>query len=58
VPLLFIVVYSFWLARATGADTAGFFLDNWQEALTDRFYRDILLNTLEDRRRSPLSSAR
>jgi spermidine/putrescine transport system permease protein len=25
VPLLFIVVYSFWLRTATGADTPGFF---------------------------------
>lgn len=46
VPLMFIVVYSFWLRTATGADQAGFFLDNWHEALTDRFYRDILFNTL------------
>ena len=44
VPLIFILVYSFWLRTATGADIAGFHLDNWQEALTDRFYRDILLN--------------
>jgi spermidine/putrescine transport system permease protein len=29
VPLLFILVYSFWLRTATGADQAGFFLDNW-----------------------------
>lgn len=47
VPLLFIVVYSFWLRTATGADEVGFFLDNWQEALGDPFYRDILLNTLK-----------
>ena len=47
VPLCFIVVYSFWLRTATGADQAGFYLDNWREALTDRFYRDILLNTLK-----------
>ena len=47
VPLVFIVVYSFWLRTATGADEVGFFLDNWQEALTDAFYRDILLNTLK-----------
>jgi spermidine/putrescine transport system permease protein len=47
VPLLFIVVYSFWLRTATGADQVGFFLDNWQEALTDPFYRDILLNTIK-----------
>ncbi|MCF8467065.1 MAG: ABC transporter permease [Sneathiella sp.] len=47
IPLLFIVVYSFWLRTATGADQAGFFLDNWNEALTDAFYRDILLYTLK-----------
>jgi spermidine/putrescine transport system permease protein len=47
VPLLFILVYSFWLRTATGADQVGFYLDNWQEALTDPFYRDILLNTLK-----------
>ncbi|MDD9728612.1 ABC transporter permease [Mameliella sp. AT18] len=46
VPLIFIVVYSFWLRTATGADQVGFYLDNWQEALTDRFYRDILFSTL------------
>jgi spermidine/putrescine transport system permease protein len=47
IPLLFIVVYSFWLRTATGADQVGFFLDNWTEALTDAFYRDILLYTLK-----------
>jgi spermidine/putrescine transport system permease protein len=47
VPLLFIVVYSFWLRSAAGADTQGFYLDNWQKVLSDRFYRDILLNTLK-----------
>ena len=47
VPLVFIVVYSFWLRTATGADVVGFHLDNWNEALTDPFYRDILLNTLK-----------
>jgi len=46
VPLMFIVVYSFWLRTATGADQAGFHFDNWNEALTDPFYRDILLGTL------------
>jgi len=46
VPLTFIVVYSFWLRTATGADQAGFYLDNWNEALTDPFYRDILFGTL------------
>ncbi|GLQ05139.1 ABC transporter permease [Sneathiella chinensis] len=46
VPLMFIVVYSFWLRTATGADQVGFYLDNWIEVLTDEFYRDILLQTL------------
>lgn len=47
VPLLFIVIYSFWLRTATGADQVGFYLDNWREALSDAFYRDILLYTLK-----------
>lgn len=46
VPLMFIVVYSFWLRTATGADQTGFFLNNWEKALGDRFYRDILFATL------------
>ncbi|MGF1622604.1 MAG: ABC transporter permease [Rhodomicrobiaceae bacterium] len=46
VPVLFILVYSFWLRTATGADQVGFYLGNWHEVLTDPFYRDILLSTL------------
>ena len=46
VPVCFIVVYSFWLRTATGADIAGFHLDNWSEVLGDAFYRDILGFTL------------
>lgn len=46
VPVCFIVVYSFWLRTATGADVAGFNLDNWQEVLSDPFYRDILFTTV------------
>lgn len=42
VPVAFIVVYSFWLRTATGADVSGFHLDNWLEVLTDPFYRDIM----------------
>lgn len=45
VPTGFILVYSFWLRGATGADQAGFHLDNWREVLTDPFYRAILLQT-------------
>ncbi|HEX7075318.1 MAG TPA: ABC transporter permease [Hyphomicrobiaceae bacterium] len=44
-PTCFILVYSFWLRSATGADQAGFYLDNWREVLTDPFYRAILLQT-------------
>jgi spermidine/putrescine transport system permease protein len=46
IPLVFIAVYSFWLRTATGTDQIGFHLDNWIEALTDPFYRDILFGTL------------
>ena len=46
IPICFIVVYSFWLRTATGADVAGFHLDNWAEVLSDRFYRDILFSTI------------
>lgn len=46
VPVFFIVVYSFWLRSAAGGEIPGFYLDNWQEVLSDRFYRDILLSTL------------
>lgn len=46
IPIIFIIVYSFWLRTAVGDEQVGFFLDNWKEALTDRFYRDILMATL------------
>ncbi|MCC5989721.1 MAG: ABC transporter permease [Pararhodobacter sp.] len=46
-PLVFIVVYSFWLRSAVGPDIVGFHFDNWQRALSDPFYRYILLNTLK-----------
>jgi spermidine/putrescine transport system permease protein len=46
IPVFFIIVYSFWLRSAAGAEIPGFYLDNWQEVLSDRFYRDILLSTL------------
>jgi spermidine/putrescine transport system permease protein len=45
-PVVFILIYSFWLRTSTGADQAGFYLSNWQEVLSDPFYRDILLSTL------------
>lgn len=46
VPVCFVVVYSFWLRSATGSEIPGFHFDNWQEVLSDPFYRDILLSTL------------
>lgn len=46
VPLVFIIVYSFWLRTAVGGIEVTFSLANWQKALTDPFYRYILLATL------------
>lgn len=46
IPMAFIVVYSFWLRTATGDEQVGFYLDNWRDVLTDRFYFDILFQTL------------
>lgn len=46
IPTCFVVVYSFWLRTATGADVPGFHLGNWAEVLGDPFYRAILWQTL------------
>lgn len=46
VPAGFIIVYSFWLRTATGADVPELNLGNWVEVLTDPFYRIILWQTL------------
>lgn len=46
IPIGFIVVYSFWLRTATGADLPGLHLDNWREVLGDPFYRAFLGQTL------------
>jgi spermidine/putrescine transport system permease protein len=46
IPLLFIVVYSFWLRTAVGGVEVTFSTQNWQQALTDPFYRFILFATL------------
>jgi len=46
IPLLFIVVYSFWLRTAVGGVEVTFSTLNWQRALTDPFYRYILIATL------------
>ncbi|NIR31041.1 MAG: ABC transporter permease [Gammaproteobacteria bacterium] len=46
IPACFIVVYSFWLRTATGADIPELNVGNWAEVLTDPFYRAILWQTL------------
>jgi len=46
IPLLFIVVYSFWLRTAVGGVEVTFSTENWEQALTDPFYRYILFSTL------------
>ncbi|WP_029040498.1 ABC transporter permease [Cucumibacter marinus] len=47
VPLVFVLVYSFWLRSAVGGIDATFSFNNWAEVLGDRFYRDILLQTIK-----------
>ncbi|MFW5969357.1 MAG: ABC transporter permease [Halofilum sp. (in: g-proteobacteria)] len=46
IPILFVIVYSFWLRTSVGDEQVGFYLDNWQKVLGDPFYRDILIQTL------------
>jgi spermidine/putrescine transport system permease protein len=46
IPLVFILVYSFWLRTAAGGVEPAFSTDNWVKALTDPFYRYILVATL------------
>ena len=57
IPAMFVLVYSFWLRTAAGAEQVGFYLDNWREVLTDPFYRDILLQTLRIAALSTLACA-
>lgn len=45
-PMVFVLMYSFWLRSSVGAEVSGFYLDNWREVLGDPFYRDILFSTL------------
>lgn len=47
IPVCFIVVYSFWLRSATGADIPGFHMNNWKEVFADTFYFQILWNTIK-----------
>jgi len=46
VPIGFIVVYSFWIRAATGADIPAFQLGNYQKFFVDFFYPSMLLRTL------------
>ena len=46
VPIAFIVVYSFWLRSATGADISGLHWDNWAQLFQDPFYWYILWQTV------------
>lgn len=46
IPVAFIVVYSFWLRAANGADIPGLYWDNWAGVLGDRFYWLILWQTI------------
>ncbi len=46
IPVCFIIVYSFWLRTATGADQAGLHWDNWHKLFNDPFYWAILWQTV------------
>ncbi|MEA2781998.1 MAG: spermidine/putrescine transport system permease protein [Rhodospirillaceae bacterium] len=46
IPVLFIVVYSFWLRTASGQVVPQFTLDNWRELFGDIYYWEILGRTL------------
>ncbi len=46
IPLGFIVVYSFWLRSASGADVPALNVHNWTRLLDDRFYWLILWQTV------------
>ena len=46
VPIGFIIVYSFWIRAATGADIPAFQLGNYKHFFEDFFYPGMLLQTL------------
>jgi spermidine/putrescine transport system permease protein len=46
VPILFVLVYSFWLRTATGAVQPTLTLANWRELFSDVYYWEILFRTL------------
>jgi spermidine/putrescine transport system permease protein len=46
IPVLFVVVYSFWLRAPTGADIPAFQFGNYAKFFADFFYPSILLRTI------------
>jgi len=46
VPVCFVVVYSFWLRAASGADIPAFQLGNYAKFFVDFFYPSILIRTI------------
>ncbi|NIS83209.1 MAG: ABC transporter permease subunit [Anaerolineales bacterium] len=46
VPVCFIVVYSFWIRAATGADIPAFQFGNYAKFLADFFYPSLLIRTI------------
>jgi spermidine/putrescine transport system permease protein len=46
VPVMFIVVYSFWLRAPSGADIPAFQFGNYQKFFADFFYPSILIRTI------------
>lgn len=46
VPICFIVVYSFWIRAATGADIAAFQFGNYAKFFADFFYPSLIIRTI------------
>ena len=46
-PIVFIVIYSFWLRTAEGLDVPAFQFGNWVAVLQDRYYWLGLYSTFE-----------
>jgi len=46
IPIGFIIVYSFWIRAATGADIPAFQLGNYKKFFVDFFYPSMLLRTI------------
>lgn len=46
-PVVFVLIYSFWLRTAEGLDIPAFQFDNWTEFFTDNFYWKALYSTFK-----------